>query len=173
LPQLRRIVALGRLLDARGIIHGDAKLANLLSDASGRRIVFADFGFTGHRTPKPADYGPLQGFTRSQFRCPGRSEGRGKAARLVRLPPHNLWRRWNSIQLMLNLASHDIFLIPSSGFAKKTASKSMANRSRKRLSTSDIRRLFRIDRQTIDDLIDYCPGAADAFLPSSSSASSS
>ncbi len=116
LSQLRRIIKLGRDLDALGIIHGDAKLANLLSNVNGTHIVWADFGFTGRRIPttraKSPHYNPLMGFTRFSFKCPGKTKGKGKEATLTHVPPPSLWTRWNSIQLFFNLTSHDLYLIP-------------------------------------------------------------
>ena len=58
-------------------------------------------------------YAPLMGFTGPQYRCPRSLEGApGPGARLRRPPPPALLRKWNSLQLLLNLAAHDPVLLP-------------------------------------------------------------
>jgi hypothetical protein len=200
LSQLRRIIKLGRDLDALGIIHGDAKLANLLSNAQGTHIVWADFGFTGRRIPttraKSPHYNPLMGFTRFSFKCPGGLEGTGKEATLTNVPEPSLWTKWNSIQLFFNLTSHDLYLIPKdekthsprqresrtrsrsraksagrqtesthrrTAILKKSAGRSLSNANAKGnrfMSASVLASMFGFNRKLIDEMIDYCPGAA-------------
>jgi hypothetical protein len=77
--QLKNIIDLGKFLDNHQLIHGDAKLANLLfkyqyknkNKSKNRykvRLVLADFGFTGEERSN-ATYAPLMGFTGPAFDC--------------------------------------------------------------------------------------------------------
>lgn len=127
--QLARVAALARLLDDLGIVHGDAKLSNLLVRAAGTDIRFSDFGFAG-TVPVPSSAGrgreekrageehtaeagapaggfsPLVGFAR-HFGCDPQREPlpAGAAGFRLRTPyPAAVAARANSGQLYLALA---------------------------------------------------------------------
>jgi len=64
--QIDNVVNLVHRFDKYDILHGDLKRGNILYSDNGKRVVVADFGFTGARD---SPYYPLLGFIRN-YECP-------------------------------------------------------------------------------------------------------
>jgi serine/threonine protein kinase len=101
--QLKRIAKLARALEDLGVVHGDAKLSNMLYRANGDDIRFSDFGFSGTNDGNP--FSPLIGFPRT-FGCSAerditKVEGDAVSLRLRTPYPDSVLKRVNSGQLFM------------------------------------------------------------------------
>jgi len=86
--QIKQMIKLCRKLDSSGVVHGDAKLANLLYMPN-KEFRWSDFGFAGFRLQKPK---PLMGFTVNH--------GFPRSFRSLSL---SLQRKWNRVQFFIDL----------------------------------------------------------------------
>ena len=144
--QIYAVVDLVLAFDRHKIVHGDLKRGNILQRDKARKVVLADFGFSGTSGSSP--YEPLIGFTR-HYGCPAqvKVESNGKRVLKVPIPAHLLpfMNRW---QIYSDFVGGRLtWIIP------KKSSKGESLRS---LDKKALARALGLDRGTLRAFRKYC-----------------
>jgi hypothetical protein len=152
--QIDAVVDLVLKFDKYGILHGDLKRGNILESGGGKRVVLADFGFTGARD---SPYHPLLGFV-NNYACPTRTTREDGATKLRQPIPRAIAPYLNRLEIYTDfVGGRQTFIIPPNSDLVSSSRKK--KRHLRKLDPKRLAKALQVPQSVLAEFRRYCPDA--------------